>query len=498
MRTANLVCRHRGICYPNRAGRHALPALLMYAASLAVAAPDATITDPDAAPPAIDIGSRLELFVDDHLVAGMQDVAFRLHEPRRQPQAATPLVGSYATVILDGGLYRAYYRGDDATYTGPRDYSGHPGEITCYAESRDGHAWTFPELGLFAVAGSRANNVILAGQPPFSHNFCPFLDTNPAAAAAERYKALAGHPGYERETHGDGLHAFVSADGIHWRKSGDTAVIPYDPAWSHAFDSQNVAFWSAAEGQYVCYFRTWATRHGRLRTINRVTSPDFRNWSQPVALEPNLPDEHLYTSQTHPYFRAPHIYIALPTRFQRARGSSTDILFMATRAGSAAYTRLFTEAFIRPGMDPERWGNRANYAALNVVPTGPAEMSIYHEKSGHRYTLRTDGFVSVRAGTRTGSLTTKPLVFSGARLILNFSTSAAGAVAVEIQDPRGEPLPGFAAADCLELVGDAIEQAVAWRGDPDLGALAGRPVRLRFALTDCDLYAFRFGPRPVD
>ena len=110
------------------------------------------------------------------------------------------------------------------------------------------------------------------------------------------------------------------------------------------------------------------------------------------------------------YFRAPHIYIALPTRFVPTRGNSTEILFMSSRGG-APYERLFKEAFIRPGLAPERWGNRANYAALNVVPTSFGEMSIYHAGSGHRYILRTDGFVSVNAPFEGGEMITKPLRF---------------------------------------------------------------------------------------
>ena len=116
--------------------------------------------------------------------------------------------------------------------------------------------------------------------------------------------------------------------------------------------------------------------------------------------------EHLYTSNTHPYFRAPHIYIAMPTRLVPGRGNATDILFMTSRGGSS-YDRLFREAFVRPGQDPARWGNRSNYLALNTVPTGPAEMSVYHALSGHRYVLRTDGFVSVHGGYRGGEMLTR-------------------------------------------------------------------------------------------
>jgi hypothetical protein len=426
-----------------------------------------------------------------------------LHEPQRLPLAASPLRGSYATVIKDGDVYRAYYRDSRKGYDGPT-YSGNPGEVTCYAESRDGHEWTFPKLDVVDAVNSQGKSNIVLAESPFSHNFAPFLDSRPDVNPRQRFKALAGHPGQNRRVKADGLHAFTSADGIHWEKAGEQAVIPYNMKWVHAFDSQNVSFWSEAERRYVCYFRTYETPHGQLRTISRTTSPDFVKWDEPVAMNPNLPGEHLYTSQTHPYFRAPHIYVALPTRYTAghvgeektdAMLGATDILFMASRAGSSSFERLFTEAFIRPGIGAERWESRANYVAENVVPTGPAEMSIYHARSGHRYVLRTDGFVSVRAGAKRGEFLTRPLTFAGNSLVVNFSTAAAGSLQVELQNPRGAPVAGFSLKDCSPIVGDEIERAVAWKGSPSLDALAGKPVRIRFVMTECDLYSIRFQTR---
>ncbi|MCP4641587.1 MAG: hypothetical protein GY851_14180 [bacterium] len=430
---------------------------------------------------ALDIGLRLELFVDNYLIEGLDGVELRLHEPRRMPLAENPLEGGYVTVIKDGDLYRAYYRDYVAGYEGPYD-DGNPGEITCYAESGDGHEWTFPDLGLFDARSPQGGNAILANASPCSHNFSPFLDTRPGNARGTRFKALAGiHSG-------GGPIPFGSDDGIHWAKLHDTPVITSE---NFAFDSQNVSFWSETENCYVCYCRTWRTPHGKLRTISRTTSRDYVHWETPRALNPNEPDEHLYTSQTHPYFRAPHICVALPTRFMPSRGESTEVLFMTARGG-APYERSFLEAFIRPGLDPARWGNRANYAALNVVPTGPDEMSIYHAGSGHRYVLRTDGFVSVLAPYEGGELVTKPLVFRGNRLVLNVSTSGSGSVLVELQTPEGEPLPGYGAGECPPIVGDAIEHVVSWKSGTDVGALSGTPVRIRFVMKDSDLFSLRF------
>ncbi len=449
----------------------------------------------------VELGSRLELFVDESLVAGMKNAALALHEPVKAPRAKSPLPEKHMmTVIKDGDLYRAWYRSTDPSYKGD-SHTGHPGETVHYAESKDGREWTFPNLRLHEIGGTRENNAILANMPPFLTDFMPFLDSRPGVDPAERYKTLAGYPGSGdkrgKAQPGMGLFAFVSPDGIRWTKKQE--AIPFRNEWRHAFDSPNVAFWSEAEQLYVCYFRTW-TEEGRLRSVSRATSPDFVKWSDPVDMKPNLPGEHLYTTMTHPYFRAPHIYISTATRYVPGRGDSpeydkkdvniTDVLFMSTRAGSTHYDRPFTEAFIRPGLDPARWHNRSNYVALNVVPTGPDEMSIYH-RSGDRYVLRTDGFISVHTGAKEGELLTKPITFTGKELLLNFSTSAAGGVQVEIRKAGGKPIPGFTLADCQVMYGDAIERSIKWKGG-DLKALAGQPVQLRFVMKECDVYSYRF------
>jgi len=153
---------------------------------------------------------------------------------------------------------------------------------------------------LFEVAGSRDNNVILMPDSGGTHNFCPFLDTRPGVPAAERYKAVGGSaPG--------GLFAFVSADGIRWKKLRDKQVITQG-----AFDSQNVAFWDAARGEYRAYARQF--RNGR--DIVTCTSKDFLTWTEPVFLN-YTPDRtsELYTNQVQPYHRAPHLLVGFPTRY---------------------------------------------------------------------------------------------------------------------------------------------------------------------------------------
>jgi hypothetical protein len=89
-------------------------------------------------------------------------------------------------------------------------------------------------------------------------------------------------------------------------------------------------------------------------------------------------------------------------------------------------------------------------------------------------------------------MVTKPLSFSGTSLQLNYRTSAAGAVRVEVQDVAGAPVSGFALDECRETIGDEIERALTWEGGSSLSDLTGKGVRLRFHLKDADLFSFKF------
>jgi len=292
----------------------------------------------------IDLGTRRELFVDRFLIEKLDGAQLRLHEPHRDGMALQfdkPWEGgfsAYITVIKDGALYRMYYRGLPMATK-----DGSPEALVCYAESKDGLAWTKPDLGVFEIRGTRQNNVVLTNAP-FTHNFSPFLDDRPDAPASEKYKALGG-------TYATGLHAFKSADGIHWSEWQSGAVFT-----NGVFDSQNVSFWSAAEQQYICL----------------------------------------------------------------------------------------------------------------------------------------DGFISVNAPYSGGELLTKPFKFSGHKLEINFATSAAGGLRVELQDENGKPIPGYTLAESPEIIGDEIGRVASWSGGTDVNKLAGKAIRLRFVMRDADLYSLRF------
>lgn len=484
---------------------------------LMFAAPPFAMAGP---PEAIDVGSRREPFLDRHLIDSLSRLELRMHRPVDRGPVLTfdepwegPFSG-YATIIHADGRYRAYYRG--AGGDGPKK-DDDSAQVVCCAESEDGVRWTRPALGLFPRKGRPETNIVLADAAAVTHNFAPFLDDRPGVDPAETFKAVGG-------VHEQGLSAYVSPDGVRWRRIGDGPILTRrdvqtrEKGDSYVFDSQNVAFWSAAEGKYLLYYRIY---EGGKRRIARVESDDFLAWRAPTLMEYRrgdeaAPVEQLYTSQTHPYFRAPHIYIATAARFMQGRRAITDAqakeigvdpgyfhdvsdaVLMSSRGGGL-YDRTFMEAFVAPGVGAENWTSRTNYPARNIVQTGPSEMSLYvnqnyGQPTAHlrRYSLRLDGFASVHADYDGGEMTTRPLTFRGSRLLLNFSTSAAGGVRAEVQRPDGTPIPGFALADCAELIGNEVERAVTFAGG-DLGELAGQPVRLRFVMKDADLFALRFG-----
>jgi hypothetical protein len=455
------------------------------------------------AKPVVDIGSRRELFVDDFLVDGIAGGAERrLHHPTprevvlRLDQPWEGQASAYFAVVEDDGRILIYYNARP-------NYPDGGSQTTCVVESTDGVHFTRPKLGLIEFKGSKENNMLWR-RGASGHNLTPFKDTNPAASAAERFKAIAYHP------EGAGLGAYVSGDGIHWKllvEDRIVAAVSDEGVRQGGFDSQNVAFWDAERKMYVCYYRgPGPDPEGKLRGIWRMTSDDFRTWTKPhpVAYSDDRP-EHLYTNVIRPYVRAPHLYLGTPARYvprrtkvpDHSQPGISDAVLMSTRDG-----RLFDrweEGFLRPGTDLEVWTDRNNYPAWGMVQSSPEEISLYWtEHYRHptmrlrRGTIRTDGFVSLHAGGKRGEVLTRPLVFAGDRLVVNYATSAIGSLRFGLCDPDGKPIKGYGVTDSKELFGNEVEHDVAWKSGGDLGKLAGRPVRLRIQLHDADLYSIRF------
>ncbi len=455
-------------------------------------------------------------------------------------------------VLSEEGRIRLYYRAGNLSIDNGQLQVGP--ESWCVAESRDGIHFERPHLNRIEFAGSKQNNIVVSRPQAESWNCLVgapaiFRDLNPGVAETERYKTFLT----TRDPLG--LTVGTSVDGLDWHVDQREPAITqgaFDSQNVCFWDSlrgEYRAYWRSYTAG-VTTAREW--RPDGVRAVRTGTSADLRNWK---SLEDitfmDSPTEELYENGIAPYPRAPHLFLGFPLRYVDRAGAPstsnpdgsdragaervarwpaslqalpdrpsrvtragvserfgtalTDILFMSSRDGVRFHR--WREAFLRPG--PERtgtWNYGQNLLAWNLVetpaslPGAAPELSFYAAEgywtsqatSLRRYTLRLDGFVSLHVGGRPGELLTRPLTFTGTALKLNFATSAAGTVRVELQTAAGVPLPGFTMEECDELFGDSVDRTVTWRGAADLGTLASQPVRLRLVGIDADVYSFRF------
>ncbi|MDO5552911.1 MAG: hypothetical protein Q4G68_04040 [Planctomycetia bacterium] len=481
----------------------------------------------------LNLGDQRELFIDDYLIGTMENVCLQIHEPNRENLVAVldkPWEGNacnYTTVLYDedAKLYRLYVSAWK---------EGEPTLRITMLTSPDGIHWTRPTLGLWEYDGSKDNNIVMGrfewpdGKSDSPQDFSPCLDTNPNASPDAKYKATGSGMRCD-----EGVWAYKSPDAVHWTPMHDGPVYT-----SGHFDSQNISFWSEKEQKYVLYYRVKvpdANGTGFVRCVFRATSDDYINWKDEGQIQ--FPDgegpmsgAQFYVSQIRPYYRASQLYIGFPARYcdngltestkylpgweerqvrmswqTRFGTAATDTVYITSRDG--INFRQGNDVFLRPGLRTrDNWAYGDNYMAWNLVETdsteddSPRELSLYASESYftgndtciRRYSLRIDGFCSIHAKRMPGTVVTKPLTFAGKELTLNYRTSAAGLLYIEMCDETGNVIPGFEKENCDVLYGDSLDRIVSWKGNTDVSSLAGKPITIKFYLQESDVYSLKF------
>ncbi|MBR6740035.1 MAG: hypothetical protein IKM04_03095 [Clostridia bacterium] len=470
----------------------------------------------------IDLQGKRELFWDTHLINTSLTSAYRRqHSPRMEEVVLSldkPWEGDgcdYFCIVQTDGIYRMYYLAwnmlneDSTVHTTD-------GIRVCVIESKDGISWYRPELSLRSCAGCERTNIILDPTDGRFDNFFVFEDLNPDCPPSERFKATSVCVEAEQK-----LYSWVSEDGYEFKKVG----VMSDKG---AFDTLNVAMWSPELEKYYCFIRGFHNVPGSdlnsgIRDIRYMTSEDYVNWSDPIMLDfGDADDVPLYTNAVFRYPRAPQMLVGMPTRYVERRAwsdnfdqltgkkprlermqaspryglATTDCLLMTSRDGE--HWDRPDEVWVSPGIERDRnWVYGDCYPAVGVIETpsalkgAPVEYSLYMTE-GHwshrptdirRYTVRLDGFRSYRADYAEKKVVTKPLIYRGGELSVNFSTSARGYIRIKAS------CEGESICSC-ELFGDSLDRRV--RFDGDISKFKGKGVVFEFSMSDADLYSMAF------
>ena len=432
----------------------------------------------------------------------------------------------YATVIKVGDTYRLYYRA--AGQSGFIFGTGNPEKRTvCIAESTDGGI-TFKKknIGKFEYNGSTDNNITFWRDNGNNlDTFTVFYDENPDCPENEKFKALA------RDSGRDILDLYISADGYDFSYA-QRIMLP------GIFDSYNTVFWNEDTKQYNLYFRGYHHADGTsakcyaevdatndIRDVRLGVSTDFRNWEfiDFIKFEEGQEYVQLYTNQITRYYREKNTLIGFPVRYvdrvadnenlkhmplyenrkeiieKYGRGGTafTDCAIMTSTDGLTFDLR--SKAFMTPGMESTNtWWYGNCYTAYGLYETvaddgETREISFlmgenYRVKNVNfrRYTVRLDGFFSWY-GDNDAYAVTKPFTLENGNMFVNFETSVAGGLTVELLDENGKEIEGYKS---YTMFGNTTNRPVEFK--KPLSELKGKKVKIKFKLNDAHLYSFEF------
>jgi len=487
------------------------------------------------------IGTRKELFTDEALIEEKNNVELVLHPGKKHPanpvfRCEKPWEGwrcyLYGSVMYDEdeSIFKMWY------------IVGSP-YFTCYATSKDGIHWERPALDLpeFKEYG-KGNNIV--GRFYLCSVFKDKKDPDPQ----RRWKMVCWYglplPGSKPNPDGKrpryGYTAMISPDGIHWKlhqyqicPGGDVITAVYDEA-----NNRHIA--CPKMGARIGKF--WR------RSFGIMTSRDFDHWTKPkLCICADLEDDKTIARRieaSRPIIQAPDDPALMRTEFygvglmpyesvclgfiwvfsvnnnslwagnqegpiELQLAGSRD-LYHWNRCGGRR--QIIEQGKARTATDKD-WD-----CGVITTPNCPIvvgdEIWLYY--GGHNIThgdsalykndprrgtqataaiglatWRLDGFMSAKAGGEPGTLTTKPVILEGNRLVIN-ADAKAGRVEVELLDENGRPIPGLDGNSCDAFTGDSVRHTVTWKGKSDLSAFAGRPVRVRFHLRNADLYSYAF------
>ncbi len=483
-------------------------------------------------PFAVQPGTR-QLFLDDEGIDRLEGLRRVVNQPRRHAKGPV-LEGQhpwekastsvYGTMLYDdrAKLFRLWYLCTPAAPPGGRKWvevGGYRRVTNCtllaYATSRDGVNWHKPELNQLGFEGSRKNNLIDIGidnpegvgvlhrpgeKDPARRYVAFFWDRrlsppNDPTGVDERLARVPKEPpGLTDRQRRGGLWVAFSADGIKWKTHG--------PVLPQGSDTTHTILYDDRLGKYVAYGRM-----GFGRTVARSESADGLKWSPPQRVlacdDRDGPGGQIYGMPTDFY---EGLYVGMLWLYHEGTDARIDTQLAVSRDGIRWSRVAGRQTFLANGPTGSRDDGMSRVGrAINVVgdtiylhysmvngphrsPKFPHPVRKYPPAIG-LVTLRRDGFVSLDAGDRAGTLLTRPFVLPAGTLHVNVAAPK-GVLRVAVCDEKARPIEGFEQSN--EVRADRPAVAVSWP-KARLERLRGQRVRLRFTLQQGKLYSYWLG-----
>lgn len=454
-------------------------------------------------PPAvipIDLGRQL--FVDDFLI---ESTTLRREFHLAEMYPGNPVLKPDAPAEAEGKLPMAMVFSDGVWFD-PKDhlfkmwYMAGYGKQTALATSRDGVHWDKTAFDVRA-----GTNVV---QPDARDSSTVWLDQEDPDPK-RRFKMWRAHSEDKRF----GLSLHFSEDGVHWGpralRTGSTG-------------DRTTVFWNPFRKVWV-----YSTRHGwgvpRARRYWEVKDlldgPQWTAITEPVMwlisdkLDP-IRDDLKVDPQLYNFDAVAYESLMLGL-FTIWRGDMNippgrpkpNSVFLGFSRDGFHFDRPDRRPFI-PVSETKgdwNWGNVQSAGGGCVIVgdqlwfyfSGRAGSDDGKTRDGNGATgiamLRRDGFASMDAGADGGTLTTRPLNFSGKHLFVNANV-AGGDLRAEVLDRDGQVIEPFTKENCEPMRADSTRIEVRWKGVDDLSKAPKPSVRLRFSLNNGSLYAFWIAP----
>ena len=478
----------------------------------------------------VPVGER-QLFLDDVGIAKMVDLKRTMHQPDKKGAVIRPNLetGEHAKQTRTAPVWnpeRKIFQFWDL-------YGNEPpvSNTSGYYESRDGLNWSKPVMGQIEFRGSKENNYIAIplGGGRRTRPGCVVYD--PADPdPSRRYKGFGCVSG--------GVALGVSPDGTNW-KALDVPTISSSDEYNLSFDKKDRLFIATVKhggphGRSVHLstskdFEHWTRPELIFHADKRDQELGRKNIEARLAdgtlesMRYDKPSSYNVDVYNMAVFRYESLYVGTPAMYH-ATGPhpnypNTDgfkLVQLVCSRDLKSWKRLGDR---KPFIGPSRRDSGA-YDLTGIIGPSDAvlrghELWFYYTGSKYRAAgwdfvgkhpggewvprhgydkdktaiclavLRRDGFISLDAGQKAGSIVTRPFKVPGGRLFVNFN-AIAGELRVEV---LGESSKVLAASEPIK--GDHVRGEVVWKKG-NLAALKGKIVSMRFTLRNGRLYSYWF------